>query len=85
MTVPGERQVKDIFCSDLGWVDVIGRNIRINLVVDVFSDEGAAPVRMVVAPIVMPIDVIHSAIQRVLFALGETAPSLAYEMPRRLS
>lgn len=80
-----ENEPRDVFASDLGWVDVLGKNVRINLVVDRFQCAGAPAERRVVAQIIMPLDVLPGAIQRILFAVGTSPEVIIHPAPRLLS
>lgn len=78
-------RIKDIFVSDLTRVEILGSNARFVLHVKRHPSEGAAPINEEVASIVMPIDIIPSAIARTLFALGQAAIPIALEYSKRLN
>lgn len=77
--------IGDIFASDLGRVDILGKNIRLIWYTERFPEEGAPAEYVVVAKIVIPVDQIAPAVARLLFAVGEPAHPLLIPAPRRLS
>lgn len=77
--------VPDVFASDLTRVEILGQNVRFILHVEQSADDGAPKENVVVAKIVMPLAVIPSAIQRVLFAIGHRAVENLCRAPMRLS
>lgn len=79
------KSVRDIFVSDLGRIEILGKNARFVLYVKHYSDEGAAPINLIVAKVIMPIDVIPGAIARTLFAIGQSAVPAALTFSKRLN
>lgn len=67
--------IKDKFVSDLGRIEILNGNVRFVCWTEHFPEEGAEPLRVVSAKIVMPRPVIIPAINRTLFALGYAAIS----------